>query len=462
MAAVLLLGAGLTACGATDGTSDRGAGGTTNGTAVTTTSGDLSISAPSRFYLRPYGDKTGPADKTPFHLQATDTGADSQVNVYDHRLTVDVSGGAPDAVRLKVVGMSHSGPRCTGSATHVVCRVSGKYDSWSDLDRVYPKSTKDGKAGDTATVRFTFATADGKRALTARTRVVVGEPVVQVRTVKQIKDVRPGADVTRVVAVRNTGEVPVRGLGLQLNSGELDFRRQYANCRYPEARQDHEAICTFPDLRIDPGGTVVFSPTLRLRAPEVQMSSSFSELAWALDMGAGHYSTVPDGGDKGDGPALTATVADSATAKGSYAGGTVSTDVILDLRSDYRVYGARLAVGKGRLLHLKVSNDGPGDPGSGVRLVFTPPAGASVRKQPQEEIDEDTYEPYCKRDGASYVCDVNDLAPGKSRTFDFTLDLTEAGAGTVSLKDMDGDWNPGRRDPKPGNDSAAITVVAGD
>jgi hypothetical protein len=91
-----------------------------------------------------------------------------------------------------------------------------------------------------------------------------------------------------------------------------------------------------------------------------------------------------------------------------------------------------------------------------VRLVFTPPPGAVVREQPMEALDEGYYEPYCERERGTYVCEVGSLRPGKSRTFDFTLDLDRAGEGTVALRP--GKTALDRRDPRPGNDTARITV----
>lgn len=73
------------------------------------------ISAPEVFYLRPQGDKSGPHDKEPFHIQAEDTKAPTSNGVGDHRLTVDVR-GSEDVVRLKTVGLRKSGARCTRRA----------------------------------------------------------------------------------------------------------------------------------------------------------------------------------------------------------------------------------------------------------------------------------------------------------------------------------------------------------
>ena len=432
---LLLLAGGATGCG-TGASADR-----------------THVGAPDLFYLRPYGDKAGPKDRTPFHVTAHDAKSSDPYGTYGHRLTVDAS-DAGGAVRLRIVGMSHSGPRCSGTDRRVVCRVDADYDSWSALDRVYPVAAKDSEPGEGGVVRFTFTTEDGTRH-TTRTRVVVGEPVVRLRKSAPYENVAPGADLTADLVVRNTGEVPVRGLGLKLSGGDLELRRRYANCRYPRQYHGQVALCELPDVRIEPGATVTLGPALRLRAPDTTMSGSFSREAWPLDVGPGTYETVPDGGEKGDGPPLEAT--SDPRPGGTFAQGTVATTVTLDTASDFRVDAVRTHVGKGRAIHLTVHDGGPGDPGSGLRLVFTPPPGAVVREQPMEEIDEDDFQPLCGRDGADYVCEVGGLPPGKSRTFDFTLDLPGAGEGTVALKE--GEAAVDRRDPRPGNDTAKVVVA---
>lgn len=415
-----------------------------------------SITAPEVFYLRPHGDKTGPKAKMPFHVQADDAGARRTSVAQDHRLTVDVR-GSESVIRLRTVGSLKNGPRCDGGTVRVTCRVKGGYDSWVDQDRVYPVAAKGGKPGDTGVVRFTFTTKDGKK-MTTRTRVVVGEPLVKVRALKTIDNVRPGADVTVPLVVRNDGEVPVKGLALKLGAGSVDFRERYANCRYPPQSHGHTAVCRFPGLRIPPGGAVVLHPALRLRASKTRTYTSFNQEAWPLDSGPGQYTVVPPGGEPGDGPALKADIKAARTTDGTFAEGNVFTDIRLDIQADYEVFGVELhaAPGTERSLRLKVRNNGPGNPGSGTKLVFTPPPG-TVLKEPMAEIDEDAYEPYCDSGDGTYSCLVGELGPGQSRDFEFTLRLEGRGEGSVTLQDAKP--STGRRDATPGNDTAAVTVL---
>lgn len=433
LAVGLLLGAGLTACA--DG---FGAG------------EDSWISAPEVFYLRPYGDESGPENKVSFHLRAEDGAVPDRTGPADHRLTMDLE-GAGGAVRLWV----KTGHGCHGTDTRVVCRVGGLYDSWVESDRVYPVATKKGRPGDSARIRFSFTTKAGKK-VTARTRVVVGEPVLKLRSVRAGAEVRPGAQIGTSVVVRNTGEVPVRGLGLQLHAGESEFRQRYANCRYPEQMHGRQAVCAFPGLRIAPGETVAVRPEVPLRAGKVRIFSEVSQEVWPLDVGPAKYSAVPDNGDRGDGPALTAkTLPDGGG--GTFVQGIVRTPVTLDLHADFRVTANTLRVGKGREVHLKVADDGPGNPGGSGQLRFTPPPGAVVREQPMEEIDDDVYEPACDLDDGTYVCQVYEVDPGAERTFDFTLDVPEPGSGRVEFTMAS--LETGGRDPDLSDNSAKVIVL---
>ncbi len=117
--------------------------------------------------------------------------------------------------------------------------------------------------------------------------------MVEVLTAEAVGGVRPGAVLSRPIVVRNTGEVPVSGLGLQVGLGQLEFEQRHANCRYPGIHRGLTMVCEFPDLRIAPGETVTLRPALRLRTNETEMYASLDSEAWALDMGAGPVRESP-------------------------------------------------------------------------------------------------------------------------------------------------------------------------
>ncbi|MFI1566371.1 hypothetical protein ACH4ZX_25500 [Streptomyces sp. NPDC020490] len=424
LAAVLLLGA-LTACGGDEPTA---------------------LSAPEVFYLRAHG-----GDQV-FPLSVDGGGPYARPGT--RKLTVDVAPGSEGVVRL-----DGSGPDCAGGATHVTCDVTGTDLRLAGTRGFVPRAAKGSRPGDTGYLRFSYAAKGGKK-LTARTRVVVGEPALKLLPAEPSRRVRPGAGITSPVVVRNTGDVPARGLTLVVDSGDLEFARRYANCRYPGIQHGRQAVCRFPDLVIPPGETVAVRPGLRLRASETRMYGSFQRQVWPTDAGPGQDQSFSAGGDRGAGPALRAArVGRAGAVNGAVAGNRDWVSVSLDTHADYAVTGAHLhgAPGDRRTLRLTVRNDGPGDPGHAARLVFRPPLGTAVLKEPMELIDEDARTPYCRHGDYDYSCDVGDLEPGSSRTFEFTLNLGEPGTGSVSLKDASP--RTGRHDPDPSDDRAAVTVT---
>ncbi|MGW2518855.1 hypothetical protein ACWC09_17950 [Streptomyces sp. NPDC001617] len=404
-----------------------------------------SLTAPAVYYLPPYGEKSAVNDKPVFEVRAE--GGSSSPRTGTRRATVDVVGGSEDVVRLR-----RSGPECRGGAAHVTCDIPGDFLDGGGNQRVVPVAAKGAEVGESAVVRFTYTTKDGKK-LTARTEFVVGEPVVEVLAPKAFEHVRPGAELTAPLVVRNSGTVPVRGLGLELQPGSTEYAERYANCRYLDRKHydGNAAVCRFPDVRIAPGETVALKTGLRLRASETAMYGTVEARVWPLD-------TKPESrtGAFGDGPSLEVVAAEPV--RGAFRAGSATTPVTLDTHADYQVTGADLhgGVEDTRTVRLTVRNNGPGDPGFGTQLVFSPPFGAVVEKQPMTEIDDGEYGPYCDSDGSAYTCDIDELGPGSSRTFEFTLSLGEPGAGLVSLRDK---GHHGRRDLDPTNDQAAVTVT---
>lgn len=409
-----------------------------------------SLTVPELYYLRPYGDKAGPKDKMPFHVTAEDGNRPGI-----RRLTVEVAPDGRDVVRLKRYGS------CEGDSAHLTCEVDGDYSDWADSARAQPHAVKGAEAGATAVVRYTYTTKSGRK-LTARTRFVVGEPVVEVVAPAYSKDLlRPGSELVSPLVVRNTGEVPVRGLGIAMSADGTEFTQRYDNCRYPDLSKGHLAVCELPEVTIDPGETLVVRPAMRLRVPAAQMYPSYGRDVWALDMGPGQYHSYTKGGGPGDGPALEAEP--SAGTEGTFVKGGGSTQLVVDTHADYQVSGVELrgAPGTRRSFRIEVRNNGPADAGTRTDLVFEPPFELRVVKEPIEEYDDGVYRAYCENNGFTYTCEVPDLKPGETRSFEFTAELGGPGEGTLSLleKAPSNPWDVGRRDPDTANDKATIRVV---
>ncbi|MEU0949036.1 hypothetical protein ABZ379_41135 [Streptomyces canus] len=409
-----------------------------------------SLTVPELYYLRPYGDKAGPKDKMPFSVTADDGNGPGV-----RRLTVEVAPDGRDVVRLKKYGP------CEGDSAHLTCEVDGDYSNWADSARAQPHAVKGAEAGATAVVRYTYTTKEGRK-LTARTRFVVGEPVVEAMAPAYTKDLlRPGSELVSPLVVRNTGEVPVRGLGIAMTVNGPVFAQRYGNCRYPEPRKGHLAVCELPEATIDPGETLVVRPALRLRVPTAQMYPSYGRYAWALDMGPGQYHGYTKGGDHGDGPDLEAEP--YAGPRGGFVQGGGSTHLVVDTHADYRVSDVELrgAPGTRRTFRVEVRNDGPADPGTTTDLVIEPPLELRVVKEPVEEYDDGVYRAYCDNNGFTYTCAVPALRPGESRSFEFTAELGAPGEGALSLQERDpvSPWDVGRRDSDASDDRASIRVV---
>ncbi|MEU5093977.1 hypothetical protein [Streptomyces sp. NPDC020996] len=309
LADVLLLGA-FTACGGHEPTA---------------------LSAPEVLYLRAHG-----GDKVLLPL-SVDGGGSPYARPGTRKLTVDVAPGSAGVVRL-----DGSGPDCAGGATHVTCDVTGTDLGAAGTRGFVPRAAKGSRPGDTGYLRFSYPAKDGRK-LTARTRVVVGEPALKLLTARPFERVRPGAGITSPVVVRNTGDVPARGLALVVDSGDLEFARRYANCRYPGLRHGRQAVCRFPDLVVPPGGTVAVRPGLRLRAPKTRMYGAFRRQVWPTDAGPGQDQSFSAGGDRRDGPALRAArVGRPGAVKAAFAGNRDRVPVSLDTHADFAVTGAHL------------------------------------------------------------------------------------------------------------------------
>lgn len=411
------------------------------------------ISAPPVYYLRPAGDEAGPADKRPFRLTARDRRGEGA-----RTLTARVGPGGEDTVRLRPRG------GCRGTSARVTCEVDGDHDSWADAPRVQAVAARGAKPGASATVTYTYTTRGGER-LTARTRFVVGEPVLQART-SGARNLPPGGTWTERVVVRNTGEVPVKGLGLKLAVSEAEFLDQYANCRYPEAQKGALAVCEWPGLTLGPGESAALEPAIRLRADEDRTHAFFERRVWALDMGPGQYAVVPDGGPRGDGPALRVRRVASPPGPAAFETGGALTRVVLDTYADYAVTPVTLtgAPGDRSSFTVGVRNEGPADTGVVVDLRITLPPGTEAVERPEEEYDEDAFREACalEQGGRVLVCPVRGLGPGEEQTYPFTVVLGRPGAGKLELRNAEraGGGSGGRRDPDAGNDTAELRVRA--
>ncbi|WP_053762094.1 hypothetical protein [Streptomyces sp. AS58] len=401
------------------------------------------------FYLRPYGDGVGPKGKIPFHISTSDgTGRSrAEAPLEDGRLVVSVDGPGR-AVKLKT-----QGSRCSGDEVSVTCKLGAAYDNWLDLGRVWPVAAAGAEAGSRAKLRYRYTMADGT-VLKAVTRVVVGEPVLEVSAPRTLSGALPGMEIDIPVTVRNTGEVTAEGLGFGLDvpgRNGSTIVGEAGNCRYQAGDARHTAVCRLPGLRLRPGERVTLAPALRIRAPETVLVSRFHQQAWPLDLGPPKDSNWPTDGEAGDGPALTR-VAAPAHESLFHAEGDAWTEVELAASADFEAIGAEIrgVPDSEHKVSVGVRNNGPGATAP-AGLKFTLPPGSTALEQPMTAIDVAAYEPSCEHDGMTFTCPVTELGPGKSQMFEFTLRLGGDSTGLV-------DVGRSRWDDKPDNDAAVVTV----
>ncbi|MBA2945645.1 hypothetical protein [Streptomyces himalayensis] len=416
---------------------------------------DSGLVAPRTYHVKPPGGRKRPERDKRIHIQYRRGGSEG-VGAKTGRLTMDVS-GSKETLRLKQFG---NGCSSTGGVT-VVCEVGASYNSWADWAGALPYAAPGSKAGDRGELHLRYRAPDG-HVSTATTTVVVGGPILEVRRPKTIAGVRPSAETGLDLAVRNTGETTADGVALMVEAGsELTLTQRFANCRYTEGDDaPRNAYCTFPDLRLRPGQTVVFSPGLRIRTPRTLDHGSLRQSAWPLDLGPYEDVRVPDGGKPGDGPPLRTQVRSGGSGQWSDER-EAWTEVRTDNPADYAAIGAHVRAAPGEKQEVRVGarTDGPGDPGQGgaYDLVFTVPRGAEVLKEPMEEIDEDVFEPSCRHQDNVYTCPLRVHEPGSEETLPFTLRFgKDAGDGAVRLKERKGDEPP--EDPDTSDHTAAVTV----
>lgn len=424
-------------------------------TAIAAPASDSGLVAPRTYHVKPSGGRKRPERDKRIHITYA-SGDSGGVGAKTGRLTMDVS-RAKQTLRLKQFG---NGCSSTGGVT-VVCKVGASYNSWADWAGALPYAAPGSKAGDHGELRLRYRAPDG-HVSTATTTVVIGGPILEVRRPETIAGVRPGAETGLDLAVRNSGETTADGVALMVEAeSELALPQRFANCRYTGADDAPlNAYCTFPDLRLRPGQTAVFSPALRIRTPKTLDHGSLRQSAWPLDLGPYENVRVPDGGKAGDGPPLQAQLRSGGSGQWSDER-EEWTEVRTDNPADYAAVGAHVRAAPGGQQEVRVGarTVGPGDPGQGgaYDMVFTVPRGAEVLKEPMEEIDEDDFEPLCRHQGNVYTCPLRVHEPGTDETLPFTLRFgDDVGDGAVRLKERKSDEPP--RDPDTSDHTAAVTV----
>jgi hypothetical protein len=332
------------------------------------------------------------------------------------------------------------------------------------------RALKAGRVGDSGSIRYTYTSPQGQ-VRTASTKLVIGHVQLGATRLPMRRGVERGDKVAVPVVFKNIGEVTARGVTVTI-SGKVEPSpaQRHRNCRYKA--QESITTCSFPRARIRPGEARALKPAPSVRSAGSDMYEVFDYRAGPMNnSGLGGTSGGPDprGGEYGRGSSIRLVEVPGEEGRfrtGQNGGLPLKLLAQRDTHIDYEAIGAHASAESGDTARFRVGlrNKGPGEFGiEGDTLTGTAeakvtiPPGTTVLRAPREETDSDgVYRPLCKRHDRTYVCQIS-RAPGRGgsdTSLEFLVRIGESGRGRVELPD---EPLP-RRDPVPGNDTAAITL----
>ncbi|MET8585856.1 hypothetical protein ABZX39_34045 [Streptomyces collinus] len=332
------------------------------------------------------------------------------------------------------------------------------------------------RPGDSAVLRYKV-TSPGLPTVTGSSRIVIGRPELVVDAQPDPPVVEPGGSLAVSLTIRNTGDMPARGVSLFMDTREgLAPAGKHGNCRY---RSGTSTWCRLPatDVVIAPGASYRLGAPEVLRADRDATYPGVSFRAAALgtdyvppDQLAAQYKA-------GDGSALRLVPAGPRGA-GSAGRSTAELTVPVRNKADLVAVGGTVRGPVGSLAEVRVGvrNDGPGALPASVRVEFTVPRGTTVVSSPYEfERDEEVIDQDCRAlaaDGTPltsasekqprarrYRCTARAGAVGTTTTFPFTLRIDGGGhhsGGRVTVSD--GDAGRASHDTTTANDVARVAV----
>ncbi|MER6032738.1 hypothetical protein ABT133_02295 [Streptomyces sp. NPDC001835] len=333
-------------------------------------------------------------------------------------------------------------------------------------------------AGESAVLRYRV-TSSGSPAVTGSTRIVVGKPVLAVDARPDRHDVDPGGTLGVSLTLRNTGDVPARGVALFMSTRDgLAPAVKHRNCRYRGATS---TWCRLPaaDVVIPPGASYRLGAREVLRAGRDATYPSVSFQAAALGTDYVPPDELASQYEPGDGAALRLVPAGGRGGAGKADGSPSELTVPVRNEADLAAVAgtARGPVGSLADVRVGVRNDGPGALPAPVRVEFTVPSGTTVVSSPYEfDRDEEVIDQECRAlapDGTPlaepslrqptarrYVCTASSAAVGATKTFPFTLRIDRGGphhGGRVTVSG--GEAGRPALDATTANDTAEVAVA---
>ncbi|MEV6161907.1 hypothetical protein AB0L71_08275 [Streptomyces sp. NPDC052052] len=336
---------------------------------------------------------------------------------------------------------------------------------------------KGAEAGDSAVLRYRV-TSPGRTTVTGSSLIVIGRPTLVVDAHPDRQDVEPGGSLGVALTLRNTGDVPARGVALFMNTRDgIAPTDRHSNCRY---RGSTSTWCRLSaaDVVIPPGASYRLGAPEVLRADRDATYPTVSFQAAALGTDYVPPDALASQYREGDGSALRLVPADVQGGAGT-ADGT-SSELKVSVRNESDLVAVAGTV-KGPISSLAtvrvgIRNDGPGALPASARIEFTVPAGTTVVSSPYDvERDEELIDQVCRALGPDgtplttatakqptarrYVCTAKVGAVGATTTFPFTLridkDVAHRG-GQVTVSD--GESGRPSRDATAANDTAEVAV----
>ncbi|MER6472835.1 hypothetical protein [Streptomyces collinus] len=332
------------------------------------------------------------------------------------------------------------------------------------------------RPGDSAVLRYKV-TSPGLPTVTGSSRIVIGRPELVVDARPDRPVVEPGGKLGVSLTLRNTGDMPARGVSLFMDTREgLAPADKHSNCRY---RGRTYTWCRLPaaDVVIAPGASYHLGAREVLRADRDATYSGVSFRAAALGTDYVPPAELASQYKAGDGSALRLVPGDT---RGTGSAGRSSAELTVPVRNEADLVAvgatARGPVGSLAEVRVGVRNDGPGALPASVRVEFTVPRGTTVVSSPYEfERDEEVLDQACRAlapDGTPlatasekqprarrYRCTARAGAVGTTTTFPFTLRIDDGGrhsGGRVTVSD--GDAGRPSHDITTADDTARVAV----
>ncbi|MFI5803810.1 hypothetical protein [Streptomyces sp. NPDC051561] len=327
--------------------------------------------------------------------------------------------------------------------------------------------------------------------LVRTTQVVIGSTQFLKKPLRKSPDQRPGTVFTLNPAFAYRGELPVRGVTVQLTATTADFATRHSNCRYERHAPTRVTVaeCDFGTTVTDgsayrlpdPLGAVI-DPAARGDDGLPVAEGTLTYSAWPTGAPDEHQGLNPDA-EHGDGPALRLeeiTPGSGGTADGSGSGGTTDPAGLTEKSRGGLAFASTLGT---EVRAAEPDYEAPplvlrGRPGEKVSVPLPPaivhrggyvstrprplllilPEGVTPLLEKPQDLPSDAG--YCLAEGRRLKCllDRND-APAP---LDVRIDRLVPGAkGRVVLLAEDPRSGQHRKaDGNPANDTAPLTVVS--